>query len=494
MEHLIKHYDLIVIGGGPAGTPVAIEFTKLNSDKSVALVDVSGELGGECLFDGCIPSKIMEITAKQIRQIKDFEAFGISLDEGHYRLVWEKIVARKEEILTRRSSAAKDVLKGLDNVTLLKGKASFLEDDELLVSFDDGSKETLTFGRSVIATGSKAFVPHYDGSGIEKAWTNEDFFERMELPESMTVIGDGPIAIEFAQILSTLGTKINLIGRKAEILKHIDAPFAADLLEVLKNDPNINLILQASISKIDYNDKDHFEVSYTQDAQEKKIGSERLLVATGRTPNIASLNLEKVGVTHSKGGIKTNASLQTSNPKIFANGDVVDGFPRFAHTAQYGAHTLAQNLFLEHNLFKVDYDKNSWVLFSEPNIAMAGLSEVEVKKRGLDVIIDHYDFSIDAKSQIEGHDSGKLQYIVDKKSHIILGITIMTNEANAIAGEAALIVANKLTLNNLISTIHPHPTLSESFSVLAKQMMGKIMIEKLKNPLMKGLLEVERFL
>ena len=492
MDTSLKNYDLVVIGGGPAGTPVAIEYAKLNSDKRIALIDTHGELGGECLFDGCIPSKIMEITAKQIRQMHTLEEFGISLDNSHYNLAWEKIVARKKEILTRRSGAAKEVLSSLENVDLLKAKASFVNNETLLADFDDQHKEQIVFKRCVIATGSTAFIPHFEGSGADKVWTNEDFFETMELPKSMSIIGDGPIAIEFAQILATLGTKINLLGRKASILKHVDTDFAAKMLTVLQNDPNINLILEASVSKIDH-DKT-FTIHYQQDNQEKTVTSERVLVATGRTPNITTLGLEKADVTYDKGGIETSTSLQTSNPNIFANGDVVKGFPRFAHTAQYGAHTLAQNLFLEHNLFKVDYNKNSWVLFSEPNIAMAGISEEEAQKRGLEVIVDYYEYSIDAKSQIEGFDDGQLKYVVDKKSHVILGISIITNEANAIAGEAALIVANRLTLNNLVSTIHPHPTLSESFSVLAKQMMGKIMLKKLENPLVKGLLEIERFI
>ena len=492
MELSLKHYDLVVIGGGPAGTPVAIEYAKLNPNKHIALIDTHGELGGECLFDGCIPSKIMEITAKHIRQMRSLEEFGITLDNTHYTLAWEKIVSRKKEILARRSGAAKEMLYALKNVDLIKAKASFISNDALLVDMDEQHKEEIVFKKCVIATGSTAFVPHFNGSANNAVWTNEDFFETMELPQSMTIIGDGPIAIEFAQILATLGTKINLLGRKASILKHVDTDFATEMLTVLQNEPNINLILQASVSKIDYDE--NFTVYYEQNNQEKVLTSKRVLVATGRTPNITTLALEKADITYDKGGISTNPSLQTSNPNVFANGDVVEGFPRFAHTAQFGAHTLAQNLFLEHNLFKVDYDKNSWVLFSEPNIAMAGISEEEAKARGLEVIVDHYDYSIDAKAQIEDFDSGQLKYVVDKKSHVILGISIMTNEANAIAGEAALIVANKLTLNNLVSTIHPHPTLSESFSVLAKQMMGKIMLKKLENPLIKGLLEIERFL
>lgn len=492
MDTLIQEYDLVVIGGGPAGTPVAMEYAKLNKDKKVLLIDMLGTLGGECLFDGCIPSKIMQISAKHIKSLHSLEEFGVVLDDTHYKLLWEKIVQRKEMILLKRSSAAKDILLGIDNIDLYKAEASFIDKERLLVMFEDSKTKQIFFDKCVIATGSKAFIPSFKGNGASKIWTNEDFFQRMELPKSMSIIGDGPIAIEFAQILSTLGTKINLIGRKKSILKHIDQEFSSHILQELQNNKNIELILNAQVQEINYTDI--FEIIYTQDEETKTIRSQRVLVATGRVANTTQLNLENAQVAFTKAGIQTDKSLQTSNKNIYANGDIVAEFPKFAHTAQYGAHTIAQNLFLGHNLFKVNFDKNSWVLFSEPNIAMAGISEDEAIKRGIEVIVDTYDYSVDAKSQIEGEESGVLKYVVEKKSNKIIGVSIMTNEANTIAGEAALIVANGLTLNDLVSTIHPHPTLSESFSTLAKQMLGVIMQEKLKNPLIKTLLDIERFL
>ncbi len=492
MDEVIHEYDLVVIGGGPAGTPVAMEYAKLNKDKKVALIDKLGTLGGECLFDGCIPSKIMQISAKHMKSLQSLKEFGVVLDDSHYKLAWEKIVQRKEQILDKRSSSAKDTLLSFENIDLFQANASFIDKERLLLMFEDATTTQILFKKCVIATGSKAFMPPFKGNGVSQLWSNEEFFERMELPSSMSIIGDGPIAIEFAQILSTLGTKINLLGRKESILKHIDREFAHHILKELQNNKNVNLILNAQVEQIDY--ENGFELTYRQGLKEHRLHSQRVLVATGRVANISELNLENAEVAYDHHGIKTDIHLQTSNANIYANGDVVENFPKFAHTAQYGAHTIAQNLFLEHNFFKVDFDKNSWVLFSEPNIVMAGISKEEAQKRGIEVMLGVYDYSVDAKSQIEGEESGYLKFIVDKKSYKILGVSIMHAEANSIAGEAALIVAQNLGLSDLISTIHPHPTLSESFSVLAKQMMGEIMHEKLKSPFVKGMLELERFL
>ena len=488
----MEKYDLVIIGGGPAGTPVAMEYAKLNSDKKVAIIEKKGELGGECLFDGCIPSKIMEISAKHIKELEKLKEFGIELNDSHYQLIWEKIKARKESILDKRTTVAKKNALKLENLQILKAQGSFVSSNELCLTYDDDSTQNITFDHAVIATGSKAFIPNYKGNGVSKIWTNEDFFEKMELPSSLTIIGSGAIAIEFAQILSTLGVKINLISRGDSILKNIDKDFAKLILEEIQNNKNIELILNATVTEVNFNDE--FEVIYTQNDKQKRCVSQKVLAATGRVANISQLALEKSGVIFDKKGIIVDKHLATNVKNIYANGDVVKGFPKFAHTSMYGAHTIAQNLFLGHNFTSVDYEKNSWVLFSSPNIAVAGISEDEAKEKNLDVLVGVYDYSIDAKFQIEGQKQGFLKFIVEKKSLKIIGVSAILEEANAIMGEGALIVAKNLTLSDLVSTIHPHPTYSESFGFLAKQMMGEVMVKKLQNPAIQTLLKIERFL
>ncbi len=485
-------YDLVIIGGGPAGTPVAMEYAKLNPDKRVALIDTLGKLGGECLFQGCIPSKIMEATAKEIHALKHLDAFGIELNDSHYSLIWEKIKKRKDEILHKRTDAAQDVVDTLSNLELIKATATFSSKNTLLLDLEE-SEKTIEFDKAVISTGSRSFIPHYKGSGADKIWTNSDFFAKMELPTSISIIGTGAIAIEFSMILSTLGVKIDIFGRKGTILENIDKEASKYLFKKLQNNDNITLHLNTTITKVDFSDK-QFTLEYEQEQMTKTLTSQRVLSAAGRIANIEYLALEKAEVAYSKKGITINKGLQTSNPKIYANGDVVDGFPKFAHTAQFGAHTLAQNLFLEHNYFSIDYDINSWVLFSMPNVAMAGISEEDAKQRGLDVLVDKFEFSTEAKSQIESEDYGYLKFIVLKKSHEIIGISMMHEEAHSLGGEAALIIANKLTLKDIIGSIHPHPTISESYVMLAKKMMGAIMVEKLQNPIVKTLLNIQRWL
>ena len=492
MNYLQKRYDLVVIGGGPAGTPVAIEYAKLNPKKSVALVETLGKLGGECLFQGCIPSKIMQASARYIDSIKELKEFGIALDDTHYQLVWEKIVKRKESILERRSVAAADVVEDLDNLTLIQAKASFINENSIEIQSDD-AKQIVQFDRAVIGTGSRSFIPNYEGNGAKEIWTNSNFFAKMELPKSLSIIGTGAIAIEFAQILSEFGVKIYLFGRGEKILKNVEHEASEYLLEKLQANSNIELLFKSDIQRVDFSDN-AFTITYTQEGKQKELQSHRVLSAAGRVANIDSLHLEKVGVKYTKKGITTTNSLQTTNKNIYANGDVVEGFAKFAHTAQYGAHTIAQNLFLEHNFFKIKPEINSWVLFSSPNVMMAGITEKEAEEKGMEVLVDKFEFSGEAKSQIEDEDYGYLKFIVEKSSNKIIGVSAMHQEAHTLGGEAALIVANGLTLKDIIGSIHPHPTISEAYIMLAKQMMGSIMQETLQNPAIKTLLKLERWL
>lgn len=481
-EMKTEEYDLIVIGAGPGGTPTAMEYATLHPTKRVLLIDKKGELGGECLFDGCIPSKILAVAAEQITNLKKSPQLGVAVTLKKTRVLWKTIVERKKSILQGRATAAKEKLLSLGNVKLVKGTARFNNTTSIILTTAHGSQE-ISFKKAVIATGSQAFIPPVKGNGLKKVWTNDIFFDLMELPEELSIIGDGPIGIEFSQILAQLGVKITLFGNKNRILPMIDETFAALLLKKIQNHPNITLHLEADVEEITFDKK--FTVLYKQQNTQKKIRSSHVLFATGRTPVIEELDLDKANVRYEKKGINVNASLLTTNKNIYAVGDVALGFPRFAHTASYGAHIIAQNLFFGKDKVVVDYDKNAWVLFSEPNIVTAGITEDEAKRRGIDVHTKMYDYGIDAKAQIGDADAGYLKYIVEKKTLRIIGIQIITENAHMNAGEAALIVANKLTIKNLVDTIHPHPTLSESFTFLAKLMMAEIMTERMRSPLFK---------
>jgi len=482
---LENKYDLVVLCGGPAGTPTALEYGTLYPNKKILLVDKLGKLGGECLFEGCIPSKILLKSGEEYSNQNETIDFGIESPNEKSKLIWEDIVKRKVNILDKRSNAALNKLNSLGNVTLIKGIARFIDKNTINIKLAEINEEKIiSFKKAVIGTGTRTFIPLFKGNGLDKVWTNNEFFRDLEHPKTLTIIGDGPIGIELSQILSNLDIKINLIGNKNSILPMIDKEFSQIVLDKIKENKNINLILDADVSEVNFNDN-LFDVVYSQNGEEKNINSEKVLIATGRTPNIEELDLDKANIKFEKRGIVVNDYLQTTNKNIYAAGDVILHGPQFAHTASYEAHIMVQNLFFGRNKFKVNFDKNSWVLFSEPNVVSAGISEEKAIEKGFEVITGLYDFSIDAKSQIYNADYGFMKFVVNKKNLELLGITIATPDAQSLAGEAALLISKSVTLKELVSVIHPHPTLSESFTFLAKMMMGKIVQERMKNPMFK---------
>ena len=465
----MKKYELIVIGAGPAGTPAAMAAAEFG--KKVLLIDKRGELGGECLFEGCIPSKVLENAANRYAMLKEAENFHVSLTSVP-QMHWEEVLKEKEAIVKGRSKGAMMALEKLPTLEFKKGEAHFIDAHTIEV---EGEK--IRFEKALIATGGKLNMPPFQGSGVKKAWTNRDVFFEEKIPQELLFIGAGAISCELAQMFAKLGTKCHILERGERILKHVDTE-AALAIQTRMQESSIMIELGVDIEKIDFEDN-HFNVHFTQEGQAKTITSAQVLLATGRIANVTSLQLENAGVAYDKQGVNVNDMLQSSQPHIFACGDCIDA-PRFAHTASYEAGIVVHNIFAPHP-HKVDYDKNSWVLFSDPQVAQVGLSQAEAEARGISIMIESYDFSSDARAQIDKQTVGFVKFVIEKQSGVIIGVTILSEDAASLAGEAALIVANKMSAMDVMSAIHPHPTLCESFGKLSQKLFFQMMMSKGSN-------------
>jgi len=205
---LENKYDLLAIGGGPAGTPSAMEYATLYPNKKILLVDKLGKLGGECLFEGCIPSKILLKSGEEYLNQNKVIDFGIKDSNEKPKLIWEDVVRRKVNILEKRNQAALDNLNSLGNITFIKGIAKFIDKNSVKIKLVETDEEKIiTFKKAVIGTGSRTFIPPFKGNGLDKVWTNNEFFRDLEHPKTLTIIGDGPIGIELSQILANLDLK-----------------------------------------------------------------------------------------------------------------------------------------------------------------------------------------------------------------------------------------------------------------------------------------------
>ncbi len=462
----MEKYDLIVIGAGPAGTPAAMASAQFG--KKVLLIDKRGEPGGECLFEGCIPSKVLENAANRYAMLKEAQNFHVELKSSP-QIHWEEVLRDKDEILSRRAKAALMAMEKLPTLTFMKGEAKFVDAHTIEVQ-----GVQYGFDKALVATGGKVNLPPFKGSGVSKAWTNRDVFFEEEIPKEIVFVGAGAISCELAQMFNKLGTKCTVLERGERILKHVDKEAALVIQErMIQN--GICIECNISVDSIDEG-AGGFVVYYMQDDEKKILESEKVLLATGRIANINALGLENVDVTYDRHGVIVNEILQSSQTHIYACGDCINA-PRFAHTASYEAGIVVHNMFAPHP-HKVDYDKNSWVLFTDPQVSQVGIDEAEAKRRGMDVNTVAYDFSTDARAQIDKQALGFVKFVIDKSGGVIVGVTILSEDAASLAGEAALIVANKMRAMDVMGAIHPHPTLCESFGKLSQKIFMGMMMQR----------------
>lgn len=456
-------YDLIVIGAGPGGTPAAMAAAAFG--KKVLLIDKREKPGGECLFEGCIPSKVLENAANKFALLKEAPNFHIDLSKSP-QIHWEEVLKDKEAIIKKRAEAAYEQIQQNPNIDYIQGAASFESKNSIKVN-----SQIFTFKKALIATGAKVNLPPFKGNGIEKAWTNRDVFFEKELPEEIVFIGAGAISCELAGMFNKLGVKCTILERGERILKRLDKEAALFVQnKMIKN--GIDIKLNVNLEKIDY-ENGKFKIYYNTSVLESK----KVLLATGRIANLEGLNLEKASVEYDRHGVRVDSTLKSSNENIYACGDCINT-PKFAHTATYEAGVAVHNMFAP-NKREVNYDNNSWVLFTNPQIASVGIDEKEAEKRNIDIAVEKYDYKIDAKAQIEKKPFGFIKFVMHNNK--IIGIQILSEDAESLIGEASLIVSKKMSPTDLLNTIHPHPTLTEGFGKLAQQIFFKEMIKRFKN-------------
>lgn len=459
-----EKFDVLIIGGGPGGTPAAMQLAA--SGKKVLLAEELGKLGGACLFVGCIPSKIIKHGADAFFSLEKSTASS-SDSKAALAETWESIRKSMEHILNGRSMAAMHQINQLP-ITLVAGKAKFISNNEVEIS-----NKRYAFDKAIIATGAHSFVPPFKGDGAKEVLTSEVLFQQSTLPSSMLIVGGGPIGIELAQMLTKLHVKITIVEMMPSLLSGVVEPeFAEGITQKLQK-TGIGVYTQSKVEEIN-KVEGGYQTEFVDGAgKAQQVLTEKVLVVTGKIPSLEGLNLEATDIRFERNGIVVNQFLESTVAGIYATGDVVLGAPKFAHTATYDAHIVASNI-LRGNISKASFVKNSWVLFSDPEIAAAGLTEAEAVKAGFDVITSIYDYKADAMAQISGDTHGFLKFIVNKQSQEILGVHIFINGAASLSGEAALIVSQKLTLMDVAQAVHPHPTLTEAFGMLAQKMLSQL--------------------
>ncbi len=463
-------YDFLVIGGGPGGTPAAMALA--TAGKRVLLVEKGDGLGGTCLFEGCIPSKILRESARRLREIREAMGFGLCLPSLDVHIDWYAIQQRKRAILQRRSAAALARVENLPTLELMFGKASLLDATYAALRTEQGEMREIGFQQAIIATGSVASRPPIPGIEHHRVLDSSAILDIDRIPQRLAIIGGGPIGVELGQVFNTLGSEVVLLEAASAILGPVDQELAKRLEQRMLAD-GIDIVTDCAIQRVSNTGGGVF-VEY-QDSNGKSFHHfcETVLLVTGRQPNVDGLGLENTRIRHGRHGIEVDERLCTDEVNIHAVGDVI-GQPMFAHWATAQGLALAQNLLGQAVPFP-DRNDNSAVIFSEPEIGMVGMTEARARSEGVAFEVARYDYAQDARAQVAGQNGGLLKILYERKSHRVIGVHALVEGADDLMGEAALAVKAGVSLETIAAGIHPHPTLTESFAQAARAALAGVM-------------------
>ncbi|MEM7555593.1 MAG: mercuric reductase [Cyanobacteria bacterium P01_A01_bin.84] len=448
-------YDLVVIGAGTAGLVVAAGAAGLDVGLKVALVE-RHLMGGDCLNVGCVPSKCVIRSSRVVADIRDSEPFGIHPPKDiqvDFPAVMERMRKLRANI-SHVDSASRFQKLGVD---VFLGQGSFTDNNTIQV----GDK-VLKFKKAVIATGARA--TRLSTPGIEEAGylTNETVFSLTTKPNSMAVIGGGPIGCELAQAFQRLGCEVTLFHRGSHILNKEDAD-AAEIVQNVLQQEGIRLVLNAQLQRVERTPEGKKIYFTSNNGREESIVVDEILAGAGRTPNVDGLNLETVGVEYERFGVKVNDYLQTSNPKIYAAGDICMNW-KFTHAADAAARIVIKNTLFSpfgFGRYKLSDLIMPWVTFTDPEIAHTGMYEQNAQEKGIEVNTIKIDFAHVDRAIADGETAGFIKIIHKKGSDEILGATIVARHAGEMISEVTTAIVNKIGLSKLSSVIHPYPTQAE---------------------------------
>jgi pyruvate/2-oxoglutarate dehydrogenase complex dihydrolipoamide dehydrogenase (E3) component len=453
-------YDLVVIGAGTAGLVVAAGAAGLDIGLKVALVE-KHLMGGDCLNFGCVPSKCVIRSSRIIGEIQKAQKLGINIPDT--RVDFATVMTRMRQIradISHHDSVQRFQKLGID---VFLGSASFLRQNAVEVG-----EKTLHYKKAVIATGARAAHPDIPGLEAAGFCTNETIFSLTELPSRLAIIGGGPIGCELAQAFSRLGSQVILLHNHSHLLNKED-PEAAAIIQNNFLGEGMQLILSAQIQRVTKNENGK-TLEYTSNGQGGTITVDEILVGAGREPNVSGLNLEAVGVEYdSRRGIKVNDYLQTTNPKIYAAGDICMDW-KFTHAADAAARIVIKNtLFSPFGLgrYKLSNLVMPWVTYTDPEIAHVGLDETQAQARGFSTNTIKIPLSIVDRALADGETEGFLKIIHQKGSDQILGATIVATHAGEMISEITTAIVGKIGLSKLSSVIHPYPTQAEAIKKAA---------------------------
>ena len=446
-------YNLVVIGAGAGGLVSAAGAAGVGA--RVALIEAH-LLGGDCLTVGCVPSKALLRCAKAAAAVRNAFRFGVKIDGDvsvDFAYVMERMRRLRASIAPVDSAERYSEQLGVD---LFIGKGTFTGDNLIEVN-----GKTLKFAKAVIATGGTAAIPNIPGLKEAPYLTNATVFNLTELPQRMAVIGAGPIGIELAQAFQRFGSQVTVFSRSDKILPKED-PDAVKIIETSLRRDGVTFAYHANYRRVEsQNGKPPVTIVLEQGDEERKLEFDALLVATGRKPTVKGLGLEHAGVDYDERmGVSVNDRLQTTNPNIYAVGDVASKY-QFTHMADFGARLVIRNALF----FGRDNFSNlliPWATYTDPEVAHVGLYEKDLQERNIAFATFTREFAEVDRGIVDGETEGFVKIHVKKGTDKILGATIVGSHAGDMISEITVAMQSGMGLGKLANVIHPYPTAAEA--------------------------------
>ena len=443
-------YDLIVIGGGPAGYLGAI---RAASEGLNTLLIEGRRVGGVCLNEGCIPSKTLLYSAKMYDNARFSEKYGV---------VSEKVTLDHSKVISRKNKVVKTLVTGV-KAQLKKNKVTVVEGIGVIAGRDSEGYEVRVSGESyvgkklLIATGSVPIIPPIPGvkEGLEKGWvlTNREILDLKEIPEKLVIVGGGVIGLEMASYFNSAGSKVTII----EMLDHIAGNNDREISNLLMKNyekKGITFKLSAKVTELKEG-----TVVYETNGQSYSVEADKVLMSVGRRAATQDIGLKNIGVETERGAIKTDLRGQTNVPGVYAAGDV-NGRSMLAHTAYREAEVCINNIIGKKDIMR--YNAIPYVIYTNPEVAGVGETEESAKEKGMEVEVANVSMRYSGRylAENEGGD-GICKILVEKKTRRLVGVHMIANYASEIIYGAAAMIEMEMRVDDIKEIVFPHPTVSE---------------------------------
>ncbi|MFQ5997405.1 MAG: dihydrolipoyl dehydrogenase [Dehalococcoidales bacterium] len=460
---MVAEKDLVIIGGGPAGYVAAIRAAQLGG--KVTLIEMDA-LGGTCLNRGCVPSKSLLHSVELFQSMKNAEQYGIKATDVSIDLV--KMQANKNKIVSTLVAGVQSLLTG-NKVEVIKGRAKLTPSRQVEIDSGQEPKQTVQARKIILAAGGKPIKLPIPGADSTEGIINaENILDLDYIPKSLLMIGGGVIGVEMANILAKLGCKVSIVEMLPHILPMEDTELTSILGRALKED-GVQLYEGTKVSSIE-DSAGGKSITVSDGATEKKLEAEVVAIAVGYCPNVDELGLDEAGVATDKGAIQVNQHMQTSVPNIYAAGDVIGGM-MLAYVAMEEGVIAAENALGKNST--IDYQAVPRCTFTLPELAGVGLTEEEATAQGYQIQVGKFPFSANGMATILGERRGLVKIITETKYGQILGVHIIGPRATELIAEATLAMKLEASPQEIVATIHAHPTLSEALREAALDVSGE---------------------